>query len=173
MKKKVLFLGASGLIGPFLTPGLENDYDLYLADVKPHPDGVSIDHVNVTSYEQVHEAVLHLTQSVWPRICSLVEGLEHGLSMPHPWSSILLGKALSNPNVHVRKFAAVELIQRDFPLSEKLLDNSRFRFRAEKAVEWNEISPAGSFHRKSADFPEIRTSDHVISTISIRHRQET
>ncbi len=56
MKKKVLFLGASGLIGPFLTPGLEEDYDLHLTDVKPHPDGTSVDSVDITSYEQVHEA---------------------------------------------------------------------------------------------------------------------
>jgi len=56
MKKKVLFLGASGLIGPFLTPGLEADYDLHLADVKPHPDGIPITTVDVTCYEQVYEA---------------------------------------------------------------------------------------------------------------------
>ncbi len=52
-KKKVLFLGASGLIGPHLTPGLTDDYDLILADVKPHPEGIKIDHVDVTDYQQV------------------------------------------------------------------------------------------------------------------------
>ena len=56
MKKKVLFLGASGLIGPDLTPGLEKDYELRLTDVKPHPAGVPIEQVDVRSYEQVLEA---------------------------------------------------------------------------------------------------------------------
>ena len=56
MKKKVLFLGASGLVGPYVTPGLEADYDLLLADVKPHPDGTPVETVDVTSYEAVHEA---------------------------------------------------------------------------------------------------------------------
>jgi nucleoside-diphosphate-sugar epimerase len=56
MKKKVLFLGASGLIGPYLTPGLEDDYDLYMTDVKPHPDGKPIHTVDVTNYDEVHEA---------------------------------------------------------------------------------------------------------------------
>ena len=55
-KKKVLFLGASGLIGPHLTPGLMDDYDLTLTDVKDHPDGIDIDHVDVTDYEQVLKA---------------------------------------------------------------------------------------------------------------------
>lgn len=53
MKKKVLFLGASGMIGPHLTPGLEGDYDLRLTDVKPHPDGRDIETVDITVYEQV------------------------------------------------------------------------------------------------------------------------
>lgn len=56
MKKRVLFLGASGLIGPHVTPGLVDDYDLVLADVKPHPDGTPVRHVDVRSYEQVLEA---------------------------------------------------------------------------------------------------------------------
>ena len=55
-KKQVLFLGASGLIGPHLTPGLEADYDLRLSDVKPHPDGTSLLHVDVTNYGQLLEA---------------------------------------------------------------------------------------------------------------------
>lgn len=56
MKKRVLFLGASGLIGPYVTPGLEDDYDLVLTDVKPHPHGTPIEHVDVRSYDQVLEA---------------------------------------------------------------------------------------------------------------------
>lgn len=54
--KRVLFLGASGLIGPFLTPGLVEHYDLVLTDVKPHPDGIDIDMVDVRDYGQVLEA---------------------------------------------------------------------------------------------------------------------
>jgi len=56
VKKKVLFLGASGNVGPFVTPGLEDDYDLLLTDIKPHPHGVPVTTVDITSYEQVHEA---------------------------------------------------------------------------------------------------------------------
>lgn len=55
-RQKVLFLGASGLIGPFLTPGLVDDYDLKLTDVKAHPDGVAVEHVDVTDYGQVRAA---------------------------------------------------------------------------------------------------------------------
>jgi nucleoside-diphosphate-sugar epimerase len=54
--KRVLFLGASGLIGPWLTPGLRDHYDLRLADVKPHPDGVPVATVDVRDYGQVLEA---------------------------------------------------------------------------------------------------------------------
>lgn len=54
--KKVLFLGASGLIGPYLIPGLESHCDLRLADVKPHPDGREILTVDVTDYAQVLDA---------------------------------------------------------------------------------------------------------------------
>jgi nucleoside-diphosphate-sugar epimerase len=56
MKKKVLFLGASGLIGPHLTPGLEPYFDLRLADVKSHPQQRSILPVDITDYRQVLEA---------------------------------------------------------------------------------------------------------------------
>jgi len=56
MRKKVLFLGASGLIGPHLTSGLEPYYDLRLADVKAHPDGRPVLPVDITCYEQVLEA---------------------------------------------------------------------------------------------------------------------
>ncbi|OGG56096.1 MAG: hypothetical protein A3F84_01405 [Candidatus Handelsmanbacteria bacterium RIFCSPLOWO2_12_FULL_64_10] len=54
--KKVLLLGASGLIAPHIIPGLEAHYDLRLTDIKPHPDGKPILHVDVTVYEQVLEA---------------------------------------------------------------------------------------------------------------------
>lgn len=54
--KRVLFLGASGKIGPHLTPGIAGEYDLVLADAKPHPDGTPIMHVDVTDYHQVLEA---------------------------------------------------------------------------------------------------------------------
>lgn len=54
--RPVLFLGASGLIGPYLTPGLEGHYDLRLTDVKPHPQGKPVAIVDVRSYEQVLEA---------------------------------------------------------------------------------------------------------------------
>jgi dTDP-4-dehydrorhamnose reductase len=52
-RARVLFLGASGLIGPYLTPGLEEDYDVRLADIKPHPRGNQILHVDVSVYDQV------------------------------------------------------------------------------------------------------------------------
>lgn len=55
-KKRILFLGASGKIGPHLTPGLAPHYDVRLADVQPHPDGVAVQRVDVTDYAQVLEA---------------------------------------------------------------------------------------------------------------------
>ncbi|MBT5872726.1 MAG: NAD(P)-dependent oxidoreductase [Candidatus Latescibacteria bacterium] len=54
--KKVLLLGASGLIAPHIIPGLETHYYLKLADVKPHPEGVPVLSVDVTDYSQVLEA---------------------------------------------------------------------------------------------------------------------
>lgn len=65
--KNVLVLGASGNIGPYLTPGLEPYYKLTLADIKPHPFGKPIISVDVTSYEQVlnaskgMDAIINLT----------------------------------------------------------------------------------------------------------------
>lgn len=56
MKKKILFLGASGRVGPFVTPGLEDEYDLYLTDIQRHPHGTPIATVDITSYDQVYEA---------------------------------------------------------------------------------------------------------------------
>ncbi len=55
--KKVLLLGASGQIAPYIVPGLEPDYDLHLADVNPYPDGRPILSVDVTDYQQVLEAM--------------------------------------------------------------------------------------------------------------------
>ena len=54
--KKVLVLGACGMIGPFVTPGLEDDYDLTLSDIVPHPHGKPTIDVDVTDYEQVRDA---------------------------------------------------------------------------------------------------------------------
>ncbi len=54
--KKVLLLGASGLIAPYLLPGLEPYYDLRLADIKPNPKGKPVTTVDIASYEQVFEA---------------------------------------------------------------------------------------------------------------------
>ncbi len=65
--RRVLFLGASGLIGPFLTPGLEGQYDLTMADVKPHPNGLPFEQVDVTDYPRVleaaqgHDAIMNYT----------------------------------------------------------------------------------------------------------------
>ena len=55
--KKVLLLGASGLIAPHIIPALEKDYDLSLADIKEHPDGRPVQTVDVRDYDQVREAV--------------------------------------------------------------------------------------------------------------------
>lgn len=54
--KKVLLLGASGLIAPHLMAGLDPHYDFRLTDVKPHPDGRDIQTVDVTDYAQVLDA---------------------------------------------------------------------------------------------------------------------
>ncbi|MEO2003137.1 MAG: NAD(P)-dependent oxidoreductase, partial [Candidatus Poribacteria bacterium] len=54
--KRVLVLGACGNIGPFVTPGLEDDYDLTLSDIIPHPDGRPTITVDVTDYTQVRDA---------------------------------------------------------------------------------------------------------------------
>lgn len=55
--KKVLLLGASGLIAPHIIPELEKHYDLRLADIKAHPDGKPISTVDIRDYQQVREAV--------------------------------------------------------------------------------------------------------------------
>ncbi|MEW6753518.1 MAG: NAD-dependent epimerase/dehydratase family protein [Candidatus Latescibacterota bacterium] len=54
--KRVLVLGASGNVGPYVTPGLEPHYELQLADIKPHPSGRPILSVDVRSYDQVLQA---------------------------------------------------------------------------------------------------------------------
>ena len=54
MKKKVLILGASGNIAPYLLPGLDPYYDLCLTDIVPHPDEKPIINVDITSYQQVY-----------------------------------------------------------------------------------------------------------------------
>lgn len=54
--KKVLVLGASGQVASYTTPGLEPYYELRLGDVRPHPFGKPVNHVDITIYEQVLEA---------------------------------------------------------------------------------------------------------------------
>lgn len=54
--KKVLLLGASGLVAPHIIPGLEQYYELRLADIKPHPEGRPVQQVDITAYDQVKEA---------------------------------------------------------------------------------------------------------------------
>ena len=54
--KKILLLGASGNIAPHIIPGLEQYYDLRLADIKPHPGGRPIMMVDMGDYQQVLEA---------------------------------------------------------------------------------------------------------------------
>jgi len=54
--KKILLLGAAGHIGPHIISGLEQFYELRLADVKPHPDGRELLMVDIARYEQVLEA---------------------------------------------------------------------------------------------------------------------
>lgn len=56
MKKKVLLLGASGMIAPHLLPGLEDLYDLTLADIAPHPAGKPVVSCDVSAREQVRAA---------------------------------------------------------------------------------------------------------------------
>ena len=55
--RKVLLLGSSGEIAPNIIPALGQYYDLRLADLKPHPDGLPTRTVDITDYKQVLEAV--------------------------------------------------------------------------------------------------------------------
>jgi hypothetical protein len=74
--RKVLVLGASGMAAPFVTPGLEDDYDLTYADITPHPNEKPIVHVDVTSYKQVADAcsgmdaILNFTVNRWDPVLS-------------------------------------------------------------------------------------------------------
>ncbi len=52
-KKKVLLLGAAGLVAPHITAGLERHFELRLADIQPHPGGREQLHVDIGCYEQV------------------------------------------------------------------------------------------------------------------------
>ena len=54
--RKVLLLGSSGEIAPNIIPALGQYYDLRLADLKPHPDGLPTRTVDITDYKQVLEA---------------------------------------------------------------------------------------------------------------------
>ena len=54
--RKVLLLGSSGHIAPNIIPALGQYYDLRLADLKPHPDGLPTRTVDITDYKQVLEA---------------------------------------------------------------------------------------------------------------------
>ena len=54
--RKVLLLGSSGHIAPNIIPALGQYYDLRLADLKPHPDGLETQTVDITDYQQVLEA---------------------------------------------------------------------------------------------------------------------
>ena len=51
--KRVLLLGASGLIAPHMIPLLEPHYELVLGDIKAHPQGRAVEPVDITVYEQV------------------------------------------------------------------------------------------------------------------------
>ena len=54
--RKVLLLGSSGNIAPHIIPALGQYYDLRLADLMPHPDGLPTQTVDIADYEQVLEA---------------------------------------------------------------------------------------------------------------------
>jgi len=54
--KKILLLGASGLVAPYIIAGLEKHYLLRLADIKPNQHGRPVEHVDITDYQQVLEA---------------------------------------------------------------------------------------------------------------------
>mgnify|MGYP000927460100 CR=1 FL=1 len=55
--KKVLLLGASGMIAPNIIPAMESQYDFTLTDIKPYPDGREIIHVDMRDYDQVKDAM--------------------------------------------------------------------------------------------------------------------
>ncbi|MBT3345647.1 MAG: NAD-dependent epimerase/dehydratase family protein [Gemmatimonadetes bacterium] len=106
-KKKVLLLGASGLIGPFLTPGLVDDYDLKLADVKAHPDGVEVEYVDVTDYAQVRaaaegtEAIMNFTVNRSDADLSFHVNTRGAWNVMRAAAELGIGKVVhSGPQVH-------------------------------------------------------------------------
>ena len=54
--KRVVVFGACGNIGPFITPGLSQHYDLTLTDIVRHPDGLDTKTVDVRDYDAVRQA---------------------------------------------------------------------------------------------------------------------
>jgi nucleoside-diphosphate-sugar epimerase len=62
--KKVLVLGACGNVGPYVTPLLERHYELHLADVRPHPDGRPVAHVDISSYGEVAAALAGMDAAI-------------------------------------------------------------------------------------------------------------
>lgn len=71
--KKVLLLGASGLIAPHITEGLAQHFELRLADVKPHPDGRPMLTVDIRDYAQVRDAA-----------CGMDAIMNFTVNRPHP-----------------------------------------------------------------------------------------
>lgn len=55
--KRILIFGASGNVGPHVAPLLEQYYQVHLADVKPHPAGKPVQHVDMAVYDQVFRAM--------------------------------------------------------------------------------------------------------------------
>lgn len=56
--KRILIFGACGNVGPYVTLLLEPYYQVHLADVKAHPAGRPVQHVDMAVYDQVFEAML-------------------------------------------------------------------------------------------------------------------
>tara|TARA_Y100001960_G_C14624397_1_gene802401 strand:- start:6 stop:764 length:759 start_codon:yes stop_codon:yes gene_type:complete len=54
--QRIVVFGACGLIGPFITPGLADKYDLTLADIVEHPEGHSILPVDIRDANAVQRA---------------------------------------------------------------------------------------------------------------------
>lgn len=106
-RKKVLFLGAAGLIGPYLTPGLEGEYDLKLTDVKDHPEGVEIEHVDITDYEQVlaaargMDAIMNFTVNRNDADLSFHVNTRGALNVMRAAAELGIGKVVhSGPQIH-------------------------------------------------------------------------
>ena len=56
MKRKVLILGACGMVAPNLLPGLRDYYDLKLTDFAPDLDSELIIECDIRSFQEVCEA---------------------------------------------------------------------------------------------------------------------